>query len=202
MSIQPSQFYKSLTTQAEWFSERNQRINVIPSAWQYWLKGRGSLTSSLIKFSDNNFRVNVLSQKWALPTVKEALKLNEPVHIAALIREVELLCDEQVVVFARSIIPLSVYQREPVTFQGLGSKPLGHLLFNNGRARIRERDISSFSLDSFSGNKAVITNDTIHTNDKNQIDTKIVYGRATPYEYGIESILVSEFFVNPVLVSP
>lgn len=180
MNSSCASLYADLPVRSQWFSEQNQRIHAIPHEWRQWLQSRGSLTSALIEVSQDNFRVRVLSEYWRLPTTRESLKLSEPPHLAARIREVELLCNEQVMVFARSIIPLSVFQREPFTFQGMGSKPLGHVLFHNGRARIRQRDIAAY---------------------QSTPDSPILFGRATPYEYGGGEILVSEFFVNYDLIS-
>ncbi len=171
--------YAAIAQYSEWLAEANQRTQGLPAEWLPWLLDRGSLTSALTVHSDGEFRVRVLSERWQRPHSREALKLGIPQHLAARVREVELLCNQQVMVYARSIIPLAMFQQEPYTFQGMGSKPLGHLLFQDGRARNRQRSLCIF--------KAA--------------DGKRVYGRATPYEYHGGEILVSEFFVNPSLVS-
>lgn len=186
MSFNP-QNYQQIARHSAWFSDSNQRVSTIPPEWLPWLQGQGSLTSALVKYSNGKFKVRVLSERWAKPYSREALKLNQPLHLAARIREVELLCNGQVMVFARSIIPLSVFASEPFTFQGMGSKPLGHLLFKDGRARIRQRSISEYRLGK--GGSAV------------DLKSQTIFGRATPYEYHGGEILVSEFFVNPQLVA-
>lgn len=175
--------YNEIAKYSAWFSDSNQRVSSIPSEWLPWLQDKGSLTSALVNFSGGNFRVRVLAEYWGRPYSREAQKLREPPHLAARIREVELLCHEQVMVYARSIIPLSVFQREPATFQGMGSKPLGHLLFKDGRAKNRQRSISEYQ--------------------PKQVGTECpsIFGRATPYEYHGGEILVSEFFVNQRLVT-
>lgn len=174
----PRLFYQQIVTSSTWFEESALDSLRVASAWHSWLLDRGSLTSRLIQFSGGEFRVNVLSETWQRPHRRESLKLGLPQHLTARIREVELLCNDTPMVFARSIIPLSLYRQEPSTFQGLGSKPLGHLLFKAGRARNRQRSI------------------TVCNHPKQGQ----VYGRATPYQYHGAEILVSEFFINPDLV--
>lgn len=177
----PPSDYSNIINQSTWMTDCSHA----PAEWQPWLEDQGSLTSALMEYSERHFRVNVLTEYWGKPLAWEADKLQIPANLDARIREVELLCYEQVMVFARSIIPISMFEAESDTFAELGSKPLGHLLFKDGRARNRQR---SFSL--FVGQE--------HTP---QIANP-VYGRSTPYEYHGGEILVSEFFVNPSLVEP
>jgi chorismate--pyruvate lyase len=170
--------YQTIIRQSAWTSMAEKIVAADDVAWLPWLLHQGSLTSALMEFSSERFRVRVLSQHWARPLARESRLLGVDYHLAARIREVELLCNEEVVVFARSVIPLALFRQEPHTFQGMGSQPLGHLLFKDGRARIRKREISSLATK----------------------DGSTIYGRATPYQYHGGEILVSEYFVNPVLI--
>ena len=153
-------------------------INV-PSEWQQWLIHEGSLTSKLIEFSGGNFRVRVLSEHWARPTRYAASKLHLQQHLAVRVREVELLCNNAVVVFARTIIPLGLHRRNQALFGGMGSRPLGHFLFREGQIKIAKRDIR------------------VHHSS----DGDIIYSRATPYKFRNSEILVCEHFVNPLLAN-
>ena len=184
-----SNSYADIVTQSEWCSDVQELANQIPEAWLPWLEDQGSLTSALMAFSNENFRVNVLSEHWSQPLPWEAKKLGIPLELDARIREVELLCHEEVMVYARSIIPLSMFEAEAQTFKGMGSKPLGHLLFKDGRARNRQRSYAIYrkhDLESEDGSESAQT----------------ILGRSTPYEYHGGEILVSEFFVNPSLIEP
>ena len=142
-----AQLYARLVSDSHWVEADEAQFgeSFIPSAWRPWLLHRDSLTTALIEYSQNNFRVQVLSEQWATPENREAQRLNCPAGEKAMIREVELLCNEQVTVYARSIIPASLFNSEPDTFVGLGSKPLGHLLFKDGRARFSLRAISTYT---------------------------------------------------------
>lgn len=170
--------YSNLARHSRWLNIGSASTEVFPLDWQPWLLLSGSLTSALIEFSNGDFRVNVLSEKWVKPHTREAIKLGSPPHLAAMVREVELLCEGHAVVYARSIIPLALFESEPHTFMGLGSKPLGHLLFKDGRARNRQRMLSAY----------------------HQADKGPIYGRVTPYEYHGGEILVSEFFISSTLL--
>lgn len=149
-----------------------------PVEWRHWLEYEGSLTSKLIKFSDGEFEVRVLREHWARPTRYAATKLNLDQHLAVRVREVELLCNNKVVVFARTIIPLLLHQRNQTLFNAMGSRPLGHFLFREGQIDIGKRDIR------------------VH----HSAEGHDIYARATPYTFRGSKILVCEHFVNPTLI--
>lgn len=172
------QLYKQIISDSKWSKNVHDLVSHQHQAWLPWLLHQGSLTSALIDFSQGEFQVRVLSEHWAKPLAREARKLDLQTHLAVRVREVELLCNGSVVVFARSIIPLALFRSEPHTFIGMGSQPLGHLLFKNGRARYRQRTISQLT----------------------RADEAPIYGRATPYQYHGHEILVSEFFLSPDLI--
>lgn len=153
-------------------------INRINPAWRHWLLDRGSLTEQLMNFSDEPFSVKVLSQRWQLPLPHEAQQLGVPLHLAARIRQVELYCGDTRMVYARSVMPLQVYLEQRHVLQNIGTRPLGHLLFKDGKIRISKRRVSLF---------------------KGEAGT--VLGRSTPYRYEDHEILVSEFFINDALIA-
>jgi len=170
--------YDRLARGSNWYSENHPTVKAIPCEWQCWLLDKHSLTERLIDYSEDNFKVKVLSQRWEKPLPHEAVKLNIPKHLVARIREVELHCHNKPVVFARSVMPLKLYLEQRHTLQNIGTRPLGLLLFRDGRIRVSKRNVSVFS----------------------QANKPIVYGRSTPYLYYGNEILVSEFFIDECLV--
>lgn len=102
---------------------------VVPRFWQDWVLDRGSLTKRLIQHSKGNFRVRIKQQQWARPSLSERRVLKLKDREFALIREVELLCNEEVTVRARSVIPLATLCGEERALAHLGTKPLGAFLF-------------------------------------------------------------------------
>ena len=171
--------YSRLAKDSKWYSEKHPTISALSEDWRYWLHSRTSLTAQLIEFSANQFKVKVLSERWGKPLLQEARLLNIPLHLAVRIREVELYCHGEAMVFARTVMPLQVFLEQRFVLANIGTKPLGHLLFKNGRMRSSERNISVY---------------------QSEIN-RFTYGRSTPYHYAEKEILVSEFFISPKLVS-
>ncbi|SMN13255.1 Chorismate--pyruvate lyase [Bathymodiolus heckerae thiotrophic gill symbiont] len=135
----------------------------IPEIVKPWLIDDQSLTHKLKqKFGD--FNVNVLSQMQTQVYENERILINTQAD--CIVREVELLGNQQVVVFARSIIPITHDTKDLHT---IGSKPLGEILFNDSnivRGRLQ------------------IT----HTDG--------IWGRQSTFTVGQTRLLVSEFFLD------
>jgi chorismate--pyruvate lyase len=96
-----------------------------------WLLDEGSLTSRLIELSGGEFAVNRLYQGWRYPLPSEARLLRLPQRQQALVREVELVCSGQVVVFARSVFPHSSLTGSLGHLRKLRNQSLGALLFSH-----------------------------------------------------------------------
>ncbi len=114
-----------------WRSYKRPMCHTIPRHWQAWLQDKGSLTQRLIHASDGHFSVRVVSNRWGIPSQSEAEALMLKPRQKAIIREVELLCHNQVWVCARSIIPHSTLRGRLRQFKNIGPKPLGALLFKH-----------------------------------------------------------------------
>ncbi|MFT4630450.1 MAG: chorismate--pyruvate lyase [Dinoroseobacter sp.] len=171
--------YTRLAKDSKWYSEKHPAVTAIAEDWRNWLFSRASLTERLIAFSGDQFEVRVLSQRWGKPLLHEANRLNIPTHLTVRIREVELYCNGVAMVFARSIMPLQVFLDQRHVLANIGTRPLGHLLFKDGQIRVSKRSVSLYQTEHGS----------------------VVYGRSTPYRYADKEILVSEFFINPALIS-
>ncbi len=135
----------------------------IPSSVLEWLDDGQSLTAKLQqKFDD--FTVNVLSQQPGNPYANEVglLGFNGP----SIIRQVELLGGGQVVVFARSVIPIN---DDTQSLLQIGSRPLGDILFNDVNVKRGKLQIS-------------------HTGD--------IWARRSTFSINTTKVLVSEFFLK------
>lgn len=127
-----------------------------------WLDDERSLTLRLKqKFDD--FAVNVVSQTQAIPHPNECEKIG--LKGRAIIREVELLGARQVMVFARSIIPITADTQHLID---IGSAPLGEILFNDASVERGALQIT-------------------RTHD--------IWGRRSVFTLGTTQLLVSEFFL-------
>jgi chorismate--pyruvate lyase len=144
----------------------------VPRQYRTWVYDQGSLTKRLINASNKNFRVNVTFQGWAVPNLEERRILKFGERRLALVREVELLCYDQVWVKARSIIPVTTLTGKERQLQYLGNKPLGAFLFKSkGMAR---SDLESVSL---------------------TVNNKRIFGRRSVFYLSDKPLLVSELFM-------
>ncbi|SFV76353.1 Chorismate--pyruvate lyase [hydrothermal vent metagenome] len=135
----------------------------VPEAVLVWLDDDQSLTAKL-KQKFNDFAVNVLSQTQINPHANESDILNFSGQ--SVIREVELLGNQQVMVFARSVIPVT---DDTVDLLAIGSKPLGEILFNNA---------------------------DVHRGELQITHTGSIWGRRSVFTIGTTKLLVSEFFLE------
>jgi len=135
----------------------------VPKPVLNWLDDEQSLTAKLKqKFDD--FSVNVLSQTQTTPHNNE----NEVLDFEgqSIVREVELLGNHQVVIFARSVIPVTEDTQDLLM---IGSKPLGEVLFNDPDIKRGQLQIT-------------------HTGS--------TWGRRSTFTIGTTKLLVSEFFLE------
>ncbi len=105
----------------------------MPAAMVHWLRDTGSLTARLKGICDAGFSVRLLSQGWRKPLYSEGRMLKMRQGEVAIVREVELMCDDAAWVFARTIIPASSLRGPARRLSMLGTKPLGEVLFSDPR---------------------------------------------------------------------
>jgi chorismate--pyruvate lyase len=138
-------------------------IEKAPIAAQLWLDDSDSLTAKL-KQQFTDFSLRVLSQQQAKPHAHEACEIDT--NQTCTVREVELLGNGKVVVFARSVIPITDDTQEILS---IGSKPLGEVLFNDSNIKRGALQIT-------------------------HIDN--IWGRRSTFTVGNTKLLVSEFFTQ------
>ena len=166
--------YEGLIRKTKWQPDNKVTRNKIDPLINKLVTSNGSLTKSLMELG-TELSVNVLSQNLALPLNHEQILLSRPLQKRAIVRQVELNVDENIVVFARSILPLSLIKKTQTGLANLGQKPLGHLLFKKGEMRVSKRQ---FAIMNHQG--------------------RVIFARRTPYEYMDSTILVSEYFLPNV----
>lgn len=107
----------------QWFCADNTK-NLPASPLKEWLLAPGSLTQKL-KGCCNEFEVRILGEGQCPPLDGEY-----PNQSAVWVREVLLCLDDVPWVFARTLIPQSLLSTRQADFLGLGTRPLGELLFS------------------------------------------------------------------------
>jgi chorismate--pyruvate lyase len=119
-----------------WMTWRPQRFAGLSPEIESWLLDEGSLTRKVVMAcGEGAFRVRVLHQGWGRPSYNESQVLGQRRSKAALIREVELLCNDQPLVFARTLIPATSLKGSARRLTLLGDKPLGAVLFSDSSIR-------------------------------------------------------------------
>jgi chorismate--pyruvate lyase len=112
--------------QARWHAH----VNAVgaPAAMRDWLTADGSLTARLTAHSAS-FRVQRLHQRTAKCLFDEArvIGMQRPGRVWE--REVLLRCDDQPVVFAHTVVPMSATASDWPLFNALGERSLGSTLF-------------------------------------------------------------------------
>lgn len=103
----------------------------LPPAHRRWLLDDGSLTGRLIDLGAGAFRVRRLYQGWAVPHLSERRLLKLPERQIAIVREVLLELDDRPVVFARSVLPVTLLQGSLAHLRRLRNRPLGAILFRD-----------------------------------------------------------------------
>jgi chorismate--pyruvate lyase len=101
----------------------------IPQGLSGWLLDTASLTMRLQRLCLGKFQVRVLSQAWGMPRIDEARVLQMKPGRLAIIRQVQLLCDGQPRVYARTVIPVTSLRGKLQRLAHLGTRPLGGMLF-------------------------------------------------------------------------
>ena len=155
-----------------------------------WLRDQGSLTRRLVNRCGSAFSVRVLSQQWVKPQIEEAQILRIAPQQKVLLRQVQLLCEQKVLVYARSIIPLDTLKGKHRRLKYLGDRPLGGYLFANPGlqrdqqqlAKILPRDpVFEIALSDSPG------------------DCECIWGRRSLFKIDGKSLLVSEFFLPELI---
>jgi chorismate--pyruvate lyase len=135
------------------------------------------------------FRVRVLGQGWGRPLAGECRALGLKRNGVALIREVELQCDEEAWVFARTVIPAASLKGGARRLTLLGDKPLGAVLFadpttRRGRMEVARLDRRHALFQGACGHR--------------QAPPAELWGRRTLFCYRGKPLLVNEIFLPDI----
>jgi chorismate--pyruvate lyase len=103
--------------------------SAIPDELYGWLLDPASLTRRLQQLCPGRFRVRVLAQGWGAPRLDEARSLGVQAGRRAIIRQVQLLCNDAPWVYARTVIPATSLRGRLQRLAHLGTRPLGAMLF-------------------------------------------------------------------------
>lgn len=91
----------------------------------------GSLTYLLQAYCQGEFHIELISESWDHAILDEADLLSISREDNAFIRKSLLRCDDNTLVFARTVIPEKSLVGKNKQLTTLGEKPLGDILFND-----------------------------------------------------------------------
>lgn len=103
----------------------------IPPDLLPWLLDSGSLTQRLIAACPGQFAVRLVGQQRTRPLREEATALGLAGGVQALVRQVQLQCDTQPWVLARTVIPITTLTGPRRRLTRLGNRSLGATLFSD-----------------------------------------------------------------------
>ncbi len=172
-----------------WVPRRRFVRSQAPLAILHWLLDRASLTQRIISACDGPFRIRVLSQHWARPMSNEAKALGMPRSGHALVRQVQLLCNDVPWVYARTVIPRHTLTGRQRRLAHLKSRSLGAMLFADPGMRRGELQLVRLT-----------ARDKLHGLVVQQLDQSpaVMWGRRSVFTLSRKPLLVSEIFL-PVM---
>ena len=176
------------TQSTRWFLPSQALKNRIDPEALAWLGDEGSLTARLKQRCGDHFSVRVLDEDWQRPEPSESRLLGAPVNQKALLRQVHLLCGDELCVYARSVIPLGTLQGKHRRLQHLGDKPLGEYLFTQPNLKRERIEWSRLMPDS------PLYRNALPEGGSGQP----IWGRRSLFLIDRKPLLVAEFFL-PVL---
>jgi chorismate--pyruvate lyase len=116
-------------TTTRWQPHKRYLRSAVPAELCGWLLDTASLTLRLQQLCAGRFEVRVLSQRWGRPALNEARVLGMRPECRAIIRQVQLLCNGQPWIYARTVIPVTSLRGRLQRLAHLGTRPLGGVLF-------------------------------------------------------------------------
>ncbi len=170
-------------TRLNWCAKLQCRKSRLNKPLRNWLFDTGSLTARLIDHCPGTFSVRVLSVKRETPTPDEIDVLGMRPRSLAIVRQVQLYCDDTPLVYARTIIPVSSLRGPLRGLVQLGNRPLGALLFSDPCMQRLPMEVAALSV------KSPIHRLTGYSGKQP------ISGRRSVFIMKKQKLLVSEFFL-------
>ncbi len=166
-----------------WHNQQQSIVSPPPAEIKSWLFDKGSLTTRLITHCNGQFSVKVLSVKRATPSPDEINALKLRPRSRAIIRQVALLCNEQTLVCARTIIPVSSLRSALRGIVLLGNQSLGAILFADKSMQRKPVEIAR-----------VNTRQKYNTWMQVEFGQKEIWSRRSVFILKKHKLLVSEYY--------
>jgi chorismate lyase len=166
--------------------ERNWRVlrdfgrGRIPPEVLDWLLDSGSLTQRVRSLCGKQpFRVRVLSQRYRCSSTAEATVLKIRPGLRVLDRQVQLCRGEEPLVYARSLLPVTLFTGRQQRLKFQGSRSLGATLFADPTVTRGELQIAQIAAEHIPGAEGAAE----------------VWGRRSVFRIQGKPLLVAEFYL-------
>ena len=180
---------RRLSVEACWRPVRRGVFAGVDTGLVRWIRDDSSLTHRVINACRGSFSVHVQGQYRARPLPSERRLLGTPVAEKMLIREVQLRCDHEAWVFARTLIPAATLRGRARRLARLGDRPLGALLFADPATERRRVEVGR-----------LVPRHPLFAHAARHLDhrPRALWGRRTLFVYAGRPLLVNEIFLPGV----
>lgn len=117
-----------------WQRKESARTNLRDKRLHSFLFQNGSLTRIIQQRCKGLFHIDLINEAWRYSMADEMHLLSLRDHEITFVRESWLKCDDQKLVYARTVIPRKTLKGKSQELARLGTKPLGNILFNDNAA--------------------------------------------------------------------
>jgi len=179
----------SSTNASRWAVHNRWLRSRVPAAVRSWLLDAGSLTDRLRTTCKGCFSVRVLEEGWQRPRLDEARALSMQLAGLGWVREVQLLCDGEPQVFARTIVPRKTLSGAQRQLAHLGNRPLGAYVFADPGMRR-----TAVELACIHPGQAMFAEATEGLQHK----PASIWGRRSVFRVGGKPLLVTEVFLTDI----
>jgi chorismate--pyruvate lyase len=176
---------------AHWRLARGLRHQQIPAYLRDWVLDPGSTTRRIYQAFGVAQKIRMIQQGWCAPHPSEAGLLNLPLRRRALIREVELSCQDQVWMVARTVFPaqtLKGKQGSRLAYY-LDERPLGSLLFREPTTQRSEFELAVLQPQHFEYQWAI----------RSQPEHDLLWARRSIIWFDHKPLLLTEVFLPDLL---
>lgn len=160
----------------------------IPPKLHGWLIDTGSLTAKLRDVC-GEVAVHLIQQEERLVRPREMTLLELKTSDQVIDREVLLFCDNQAVVYARSLIPVKAVSDRFEDLDKMGEKPLGEKIFSDPQLARSPIEWSSLSPGHYLYPHAILYEEK---------PPQKIFGRRSLFYGAAKPIMISEFFLPAI----
>jgi len=139
----------------------------------------------MVALCGKKFSVHVISQGWQKLDTEEAAAMSLKNAHSALVRQVLLCCNNQPLVYARTVIPEKTIHGAQRRYANMGSRPLGAMLFADRTMRRETVQVSMLPAEH-------AVNQYTNTGEP-------IWGRRSVFRVSGKPLLVSEYFLPELL---